>query len=228
MDLLDNACVNVHAFIISHISVFVKDKHCSIIFTDGTVAGNPADLTVYKDTNVSHDYTYIGNGCPGGDGSITPCENRIVKTADDEDQKNGTYYHFQAATSGTGAAIATDNTDSPDTFCPLGWQLPYSGTGGDYYNQSKSWNYLFNKYSIVDDETSATKVKSYPFSYVYSGYYNWYTGRLYLQSNNGIYWSSTIVNSTDAYRLHTWSSGIRPANAGGKAQGFALRCVTRY
>ncbi|MBR2600722.1 hypothetical protein IKE07_01105, partial [Candidatus Saccharibacteria bacterium] len=73
------------------------------------MAGTPTDLTIYTDTDVTHSHTYIGNGCSGGDGSITPCETRIVKTADDEDQKNGTYYNFQAGTSGAGAAVTTDN-----------------------------------------------------------------------------------------------------------------------
>ena len=192
------------------------------------MAGNPADLTVYKDTNVSHDHTYIGNGCPGGDGSITPCETRIVKTADNENQRNGTYYNFQAATVGAGGAITTDNTDSSDTFCPLGWQLPYSGTGGDYYNKSRSWNKLFTEYNIAFGDgtaTDATKIKSYPFSYVYSGRYYWVTGRLYNQSGNGYYLSSAVVSSTNAYGLNTWSLIVRPANRDNKANGFALRCV---
>ena len=192
------------------------------------MAGNPADLTAYRDSDGTHDHTYIGNGCSGSDGSITPCETRIVKTADDEDQKNGTYYNFQAATDGTGGAITTDNANSSDTICPLSWQLPYSGTGGDYYDKSRSWKYLFNKYSLIDDQASATKLKSYPFSYVYSGSYDWYTGRLYYQSNNGNYWSSTVVDSTNAYYLYTWSSVVRPANTNNKARGYALRCAHRF
>ncbi len=208
---------------------------------DGTVAGNPADLTIFKDTNVAHDHTYIGRGCKntwgtdGDGGSITPCADsdaggRYVKTAANETQKNGTYYNFQAATVGAGGAMATDKTDSPYTFCPLGWQLPYSGTGGNYYDKSRSWSKLFTDYSIAfDDGTAAgaTKIKSYPFSYVYSGYYHWATGRLYNLSNFGYYWSSTVVSSTNVYHLRTWSSGVRPAYTTNKPRGNAIRCVTR-
>ena len=203
---------------------FDKSKDL-LLLIDGTVAGTNIN---YPDSNISHDHTYYGNGCPGGDGSITPCETRIVKTADNEDQKNGTYYNFQAGTSGAGAAVTTDNTNSPDTFCPLGWQMPYSGTGGEYYDKSRSWNKLFTDYSIAfDDGTAAgaTKIKSYPLSYVYSGLYLWNTGRLYLQSNSGFYWSSTVVSSTNAYSLDTWSSGVRPAYTRSKADGYAVRCV---
>ena len=193
-------------------------------------------IAPYKDGTLTNDHSYYGRGCKNGwgtdgdGGSQTPCADsdaggRYVKTADNETQKNGTYYNFQAATVGAGGAMATDKTDSSYTFCPLGWQLPYSGTGGDYYDKSKSWNYLFNKYSIVDDGTSATKVKSYPFSYVYSGNYRWHTGRLYSQSNNGRYWSSTVVSSASAYNLGTWSSAVRPADTDIKAGGYAVRCI---
>ena len=205
------------------------------------MAGNPADLTVYKDENATHDHTYYGRGCPnewgtdGKDGSQTPCADsdaggRYVTTADGETQKNGTYYHFQAATSGSGSALDEDNTNSPDTFCPLGWQLPYSGTGGDYYNKSKSWNYLFTTYSITFNNgtaTDATKIKSYPFSYVHSGRYVWYTGRLYLLSNNGIYWSSTISGSIHSYDMTIWPSETRITDSSIKKNGMSVRCVPR-
>ena len=195
----------------------------------------------YKDGTVTNDHTYYGRGCKNGwgtsgeGGSQTPCADsdaggRYVKTADNETQKNGTYFNYQAATSGTGGAMKTDNTNSSDTFCPLGWQLPYSGTGGDYYNKSRSWRYLFTRYDVsFNDGTAAdaTKIKSYPFSYVYSGRYYWSTGRLYLQSNNGHYWSSTVASSTNAYNLNTWSSGVRPADAHSKASGDAVRCDCR-
>ena len=209
------------------------------------MAGTPADLTTYKDNTTGYqtrDHTYYGRGCnnswgtDGNGGSITPCPDsnaggRIVKTAENEEQKNGTYYHFQAASAGSGGALETQNTKAPDSFCPLGWQLPYGGTGGDYYNQSKSWRSLFTTYSIAFDDgnaASATKVKSYPLSYVYSGSYYWLTGRLYYQTNDGYYWSSGIVSSTVAYRLRTWSSVVRPAESSNKAVGSALRCVSKY
>ena len=204
--------------------------------------GTPADLTTHTDGNQLHDHTYYGRGCSnawgtdGEGGSQTPCADsdaggRYVKTADNETQKNGTYYHFQAATSGTGATVSTANANSPDTFCPLGWQMPYSGTGGDYYDKSRSWNKLFTEYNITfGDGTAkdATKIKSYPFSYVYSGLYHWVKGRLYTQSSNGYYWSPTVVSNTSAYRLATWSSVVRPAYTDTKASGYAVRCVTRY
>ena len=193
----------------------------------------------YKDGIATNDHTYFGNGCnnswgtDGLGGSIAPCPDsnaggRIIRTADDEPLRNGTYYHFQAATSGTGGALSTQNTNAPDTFCPLGWQLPYSGTGGDYYNKSRSWRKLFDAYSITYNDggsAQATKIKSYPFSYIYSGFYYWATGRLYAQNNAGAYWSSTTISNSAAYSLYTWSAVIQSSNTPGKAFGYTIRCA---
>ena len=198
------------------------------------MAGTPADLTTYIDNDDSHDHSYYGNGCPnswgadGSGGSQTPCTTRIVPTVNDGNQKNGTHYSFQAATSGSGYSLATENTNAPDTFCPLGWQMPYSGTGGDYYNKSRSWRYLFDAYSITYDSesvASVTKLKSYPISYVFSGYFGWYTGRLYNLNAYGYHWSSTSTYNKHAFYLLVWSSTIKPSNLDRKAGGPTLRCV---
>ena len=198
--------------------------------------GNPVDLTVYIDDNIDHDHTYFGNGCPNGwgtdgdAGSTTPCSTRIVQSSDDENQKNGTYYTFQAATSGAGSAIVTHNAIVPDTFCPLGWQLPYGGTGGDYYNKSKSWIYLFNVYNISFNDGSIDdvyKLKSFPLSYINSGILNWNNGMLYylnkISSGTGLYWSSTSSNEA-AFRLSSWTIAIRTGGTSRKYEGDALRC----
>ena len=194
----------------------------------------------YKDGTWTNDHTYYGRGCSnswgtGGDGgSQTPCADsnaggRYVDTADGETQKNGTIYNFQAGTDGSGAALDSQNANSSDTFCPFGWQLPYDGTGGDYYDKSKSWRYLFINYDIGFDtgaSTDSTRINSYPFSHVYSGYYHWGTGRLYTQTSNGRYWSSTVTSSS-AYHLDTWPGGITLTGKSNKACGVALRCALR-
>ena len=204
-------------------------KACCSLFIDGTVAGTNVTLV---DTDNNHDHTYYGNGClEGGTGSATSCSTRIVKTIDNENQIIGVYYSFQAATSGSGGAIVTPNANSPDTFCPLGWQLPYSGTDGDYYDKSRSLNYLFTTYGIrfVDEtQADATKVGSYPFSYVLSGAYYWAKGRLYLQNGGGYYWQSTNNNLPNSYLFHLGRNTVKPARADNKSFGYSIRCVTRY
>ena len=201
------------------------------------MVGNPADLRINYDSSTYHDHTYYGRGCSNGwgtdgeGGSVTPCSDsdaggRIVKTADNEDLKNGTYYTFQAGTSGTGRSVETPNANSSDTFCPLGWQLPYSGTGGDYYDKSKSWKYLLATYNYAEvTQANSNKIKSYPISVIPSGYFDWVTGRLYYQTTHNMSWSSTISNSTGAYRFVVWKDGANPVDTTNMARGATVRCV---
>ena len=182
------------------------------------------------DNNKDHDHTYFGNGCPGlstDGGSRLSCDTRIV-TTDNEDQLIGVYYNFQAATSGTGGAIKTDNTITPDTFCPLGWQMPYGGTGGNYYDKSKSWRYLLTQYNIDHDDgdgTSSLKMKKYPITNARSGDYLWSNGRLYRKGQVARLWSSTLTNDENtAYWLNDWSGGLALYSAQYKQEGSAIRC----
>ena len=202
-------------------------------FIDGTVAGTDV-ATGNIDDSGNKDHTYYGNGCPNAwdssdppsyGGSDKACSTRIARTRDNEEQKNGTYYHFQAATSGTGGAIETDNTNSSDTFCPLGWQLPYSGTGGDYYDKSRSWKYLFDTYGYQESGGSGSRIQEYPISYFFSGSYFWRNGRLFYLGNVASQsWSSTsgshIIN---AYRMG-WSNVGYYFGLAGKNDGYPIRC----
>ena len=200
-------------------------------FIDGTVAGTPADLTIYIDTNSEHDHTYYGNGCAttsSQGGSQTPCSTRIERSSTSiegsEYQKNGTYYNFQGITSGSGGAITTDNTNAPDTFCPLGWQLPYGGTGGDYYDQPKTWKYLFELYGY-DGSEGPTDVILYPLSYNLAGNFNWLSGRLYSQGIIGYYTSLTAASGYKIHRINIWDEGAIKYATSDMISSRSLRCV---
>ena len=73
--------------------------------------------------------------------------------------------------------------------------------------------------------TGSLGAGSYPLSYVYSGYYYWGTGRLYDQTLGGLYWSSSIVSSTNSYRLYMFSTRLIKASSNDKRRGIALRCA---
>ena len=89
-----------------------------------------------------------------------------------------------------------------------------------------SWSYLFTTYGYGDNESGSKNARSYPSSYVYSGVYYWDTGRLYGQTVNGGYWSSSIVSSTDSYDLYMDNTRLIKANSHNKRSGRPLRCVT--
>ena len=171
--------------------------------------------------------TYYGNGCPGYsvDASSTPCSSRINATADGETQKIGTYYTFSAASSGSGSTVTTDNANTPDTFCPLGWQLPYSGTGGDYYNKSRSWAYLFNRYAIESNITGATVIRSYPLSYVNTGVYGGNTKKLYGMNYWTTHHSISVLDAGNVYRLSSVSDDVIPDSNVPKSGALSIRCI---
>ena len=192
-------------------------------------------IVPYQDNNAEHDHTYYGNGCTGEAGdsaSSKSCTSHIVQTKDGETQSIGTYYGFQASTSGAGATATDDNINISDTFCPLGWQLPYDGTGGDYYDKSKSWKYLIETaYDIetnVLNDSAVAKVASYPLSYAQSGMLNLGIARIYLLDDSGFYWSKTNNTSTAGYRLNLTLHNVRLSVSNIKVGLATVRCVTRY
>ena len=182
------------------------------------------------DGAINHDHSYYGNGCTnrydsskpdeGYGGSSKSCSTRVIQTTDEENQEIGVYYNYTASTSGTGGTTATEpGAIIPDTFCPLGWQLPNGGSGGDYYVQSKSWNYLFQTYDIVG---KYNKITAYPTSFISAGYYVLALGRLFETTFIGEHWSITNASANAAYRLYN-STTAHPDN---KSIAFTVRCVS--
>ena len=158
--------------------------------------------------------------------SDIPCSTDTTQTFDGENQKIGTYYVYQAATSGSGYdSEAADNSNSPDTFCPLGWQLPYSGTGGEYYDKSKSWRYLINEYNIPLDTTGQAIIRSYPFSEIYSGLFYWVDGALGFFTSSGSEWSSTFNTLNSGYRFTVYDKSIQISEPVVLATGNPIRCA---
>ena len=202
-----------------------------LLFIDGTVVGT----NVETDAGANTPFTFYGNGCenewvnddpPYYGGSNKACATRLVNTEDGESQYIGVYYSFYAATAGTGGTtLETDNTNTPDTFCPLGWQLPYGGTGGDYYNKSRSWIFLFNKYGLTHG-SSSVKVKSYPLSYIPSGRYYLATKALYQMNNSGNYHSLTNQGTWNMYILAFYPQLIAAdlPLLSGKSNTMPFRC----
>ena len=187
------------------------------------------DITGTKAPNIGHYGTYYGNGCPNSwnqGGSETACSDdwRFEQTADFELLTIGTYYNYRAASVESFEGLSADNSIVPDSFCPLGWQLPYGGTGGDYYDKSRSWKYIIFKYGnndIPDGDTA----RSYPLSLIASGnYYLRNPAVVQRHSIAGIYTSNTIKNTSSSYRLHV-SAAISLYDTEAFSAGLSIRCV---
>ena len=191
------------------------------------------NVTQYRDTDASHNHTFYGNGCPNEwDNSVGPpswggsseaCSTRLVQINDGEIQENGTYYNFQGLILGNGGS--TDNLNSPDTFCPLGWQAPYGGTGGDYYDKSKSWKFLISTYDYGHDNPNQDSIVKYPISATYAGYYHWDNGYLYGQGVVGNYMTPTINTITNYYLVELYSPDHFGTVSYKKLYGSTVRCV---
>ena len=92
---------------------------------------------------------------------------------------------------------------------------------------SKSWSYLFTTYGYGDNESGSRGARSYPTSYVYPGIYYWATGKLYYQSLDGSYWSSSITSSTNSYYIGMNSTRLVKSYTYYKYHGLPLRCIIR-
>ena len=58
-----------------------------------------------------------------------------------------------------------------------------------------------------------------------AGYRSYSDGSLYDQGSGGFYWSSS-VSGTNASYLYFYAAGVTPANAGTRASGLTVRCLT--
>ena len=62
-------------------------------------------------------------------------------------------------------------------------------------------------------------------SFTLPGYVS--NGSMYDQGSSGGFWSSTVYNANNAYRLYLNSSNVVPANRNYKYVGFSVRCMAQ-
>ncbi|MBR5408557.1 hypothetical protein IK112_01250 [Candidatus Saccharibacteria bacterium] len=97
-------------------------------------------------------------------------------------------------------------------------------------NPKSGLNLITNSSSPVLSAPSSfysTGARRYPLSYVFSGGYSWGGGYLSNQDSNGAWWSTVAYSDSSAYNLLMNSSYLDPQDNSNKANGFALRCVSR-
>ncbi len=111
----------------------------------------------------------------------------------------GNYYTYDVATAGK----ATDNAGS---ICPKGWKLP---TRAEYDTFRSGLTY--------------DTIRRDPYYFVPAGRYysGWYSVGSY-----GLYWSSTVDSSSDAYLLYFTSGGLGTGNDN-RTNGASVRCVVK-
>ena len=179
------------------------------------VKNNPDDYDSYC-TNVK-----TMSGCDGWTDAtnLTPAETEWTGSVDNTVSGStydahfliGNFYQWNAATAGTGGTI-NNYANATDSICPKGWQLPTSGSGGEFD-------------TLVGDLNSTTITQA-PYYFNPSGYV--LSGSLRSAGSSGYYWSSTALSSSSyAYYLDFTSGYVAPSNGGIRARyyGFSVRCL---
>ena len=109
----------------------------------------------------------------------------------------GGYYNFCAASAGDNCS-SSDSSDSTNSICPAGWDLP-----------------TLDQFSGITNQVSA-------FSPVLSGYYN--RGSLGGTGSYGYWWSATAYYSGSQDGLDYNGSSLNTIS-GSKRNGYSVRCV---
>ena len=156
-------------------------------------------------------------------------DNSTLTDGDGISQYKGSYYNWYTATamSGTWSMGSGSPEDAPDSICPRGWRLP--ANSGDKSFQ----NLMVTVYQLLTtpgtgNASARDKLLKKPFSYAYSGFYEFINGNIYLQNNDLYLWGSEAQDTTIAHRLYVSSdTSVMPQNNGRKPYGFSVRCVNR-
>ena len=124
----------------------------------------------------------------------------------------GNYYNYYTATAKSGGLSVTSG-NALYSLCPKGWKLPTGATGGEF-------QMLYNRYP------SLSAILNTPVEIVLAGGYDKTTGVVF-QSSGGFYWTSTISNNYDSYRLNIYNNTVNPVYVIGKVDGLSIRCIAR-
>ncbi len=146
----------------------------------------------------------------------------------------GNYYNYTAAiASNESSSISANTAIAGNSICPRGWRLPYTSTTDNSYNEFGRLFYGYNITNNLADGTNSVGYKSGGFNalrtsplwFVRSGFI--YSGTLSNPAAIGVYWSSTVASSADAYFFSFNSGGITPANSNSRLNGWSIRCIAR-
>ena len=179
--------------------------------------------TYYEDTSACTD----GNWTKITDSMSPMTTERTDGTVVDGDAYDahylvGNYYHFNAATAGTGPMYADQYDNASSSICPKGWRLPSRGNS----NETNDFYALTTGNSVT---TNSTLSKA-PYYFIPAGYVS--SGSLHGAGDYGSYWSSTSENNVRAYALRFGSGGVNPGSVDpsdttDRGRGTSVRCLAR-
>jgi len=132
---------------------------------------------------------------------------------------SGYYYNYYTSTGNNGSMAIDDDIDG--SICAKGFKLPYNGTS----STNRSYTKLAYVYDVSSSATGVTKLKSYPLSFVGTGFY--WDNKPYASSSNPSHLWSSGSKTDNGYNFAWTNSGIvylQNLN-NSKDFGFSIRCV---
>ena len=140
----------------------------------------------------------------------------------------GMYYQWNRPTAWATDGVVTgwNSTEDAGTTwetandpCPTGWRVPTKGElDGLASAATHTWTTEGGMNGMLFGNGSNTIFLPA------AGCRNSSTGQLYNRGSNGYYWSSTVINTTNAYYLY-FTSNTYTTYYANKSSGFSVRCV---
>ena len=221
--------------------------------TASTMTGTPAYITTTSGTTISgytNDFN-IPYMAEGGDrysyqgtryNSLEDCKTAGHSATECAHYHIGNYYNWSAAVAMSNTSAYTTNyTVMSNSICPKGWRLPNGITEDPDDNTVKiqsDFNKLLSAYNIANDTDLAGNTNV---GWKTNGFTNIGLSPLYFARSSrvygsflssfgtyGSYWSSTVVDSSNAYGLHYDSGELYPATWGNRGFGRPVRCASDY
>ena len=185
-------------------------------------------------------YYYTSNSSSGDTtyNSLATCIQNSHTEAECKHYHRGNYYNWTAAiASNASGNISNNYTNAANSICPKGWRLPIANS--DNQTTYEFGDLLYTYYGITQAKYKEGDVTN-SVSYTSDGFVNirksplWFVRPGYIYGStlddaaaSGSYWSSTVVNSNNAYFLSFRSSGVWPSNSYDRFFGRPVRCIAR-
>lgn len=163
-------------------------------------------------------------------GSSSPYE---ASSYDSGNIKYGVYYNWKAATAGSGSPGSNfDGQNVTSSICPKGWKLPRSDREGNQnVNDFEKLTALYGGNDHIGGAPQGfAGLTASPLSFVLSGRHS---GKVYDQSHEGYYWSSTVILAHNSqYALSMAFMARSPKTLHARyyilpEYGLSVRCLVR-
>ncbi len=139
----------------------------------------------------------------------------VGKHTNGDHYSQGNFYSWEAAMN-----EETNVSKPAQGICPDGWQLPIRRNGDTH---DKSFDDLADAYGINDNAGGYTTLTNGPLYFLPGG--DIYGGYLANVNQGGYYWTSTLSNNDNAYRLAFTKTSVYLSLHSDKYFGHSVRCV---